>query len=131
MRIGELAKRGKVRIDTVRYYEREGLLFPAGRQLSGYRQYGDAELKRLRFIRRAKDLGFNLKEIRGLLTLRSDQDIARVKQAAQARLADIDRRIAELNFIRGGLHSLIEACPGHGRAEAGPFLNALNLESGS
>lgn len=130
MRIGELAKRGKVPIDTVRYYERDGLLVPAGRQLSGYRQYGEGEVKRLKFIRRAKLLGFTLEEIRGLLALSDDQDVARVRQAAKARLADIDKRIAELESIRQGLNTLIQACPGHGRADACPILNALNQESG-
>ncbi len=131
MKIGELAKRGKVPIDTVRYYERDGLLIPAGRQSSGYRQYGDPELKRLKFIRRAKFLGFTLEEIRGLLTLSDEQDVARVKQAAQARLADVERRIAELESIRRGLNTLIQACPGHGRADACPILNALTQEIGT
>ena len=65
--IGQLAKRAGVAIDTVRYYERNHLLAPAGRLASGYRRYGDSELKRLRFIRRAKALGFTLEDIRGLL----------------------------------------------------------------
>ena len=65
--IGQLAKRAGVAIDTVRYYERNHLLSPSTRLASGYRRYGDAELKRLRFIRRAKALGFTLEDIRGLL----------------------------------------------------------------
>ncbi len=131
MKIGELAKRGNVAVDTVRYYERDGLLEPAGRQSSGYRQYGEIQLKRLQFIRRAKLLGFTLEEIRGLLTLSDEQDIARVKQAAEVRLADVDRRIAELESIRRGLSTLIKACPGHGRADACPILNALTREIGT
>lgn len=67
--IGQLATRAGVNIDTVRYYERDGLLSPAGRLASGYRRYGEAELKRLRFIRRAKVLGFTLEDIRSLLSL--------------------------------------------------------------
>jgi MerR family copper efflux transcriptional regulator len=124
--IGQLALRTGVAIDTVRYYERNGLLQPAGRLASGYRRYGEAELKRLRFIRRAKALGFTLEDVRALLELSAERNVAKVKRAAQAKLADIDVRIAELERVRGGLHKLIAACPGHGRAEACPILNALN-----
>ena len=126
--IGQLAKRAGVAIDTVRYYERNQLLAPAGRLASGYRRYGEAELKRLRFIRRAKALGFSLEDIRGLLSLSDERDVAKVKRAAEAKLDDIEQRIAELERIRDGLHTLIAACPGHGRAEACPILNALTQE---
>lgn len=126
--IGQLAKRASVPIDTVRYYERNGLLAPATRTTAGYRLYGDIELQRLRFIRRAKALGFTLEEIRGLLALSDEQDVATVKQTAQRKVEDIGQRIAELERIRGGLTELIRACPGHGRAEACPILNALSNE---
>ena len=123
--IGQLARRAGVAIDTVRYYERNDLLSPAGRLASGY---GEAELKRLRFIRRAKALGFTLADIRGLLTLSDERSVARIKQAAEVKLADVDRRIEELERIREGLRTLVKACPGHGRAESCPILNALNAE---
>jgi Zn(II)-responsive transcriptional regulator len=126
--IGVLADRAGVAIDTVRYYERNGLLAPAGRLPSGYRRYGDAELKRLLFIRRAKALGFTLPEVQELLALSSKRSVAHIKRAAEAKLADIERRIAELQRIRGGLEVLIDACPGHGRAESCPILNALSGE---
>ncbi|MBS0581896.1 MAG: heavy metal-responsive transcriptional regulator [Proteobacteria bacterium] len=126
--IGKLAESAGVAIDTVRYYERNGLLQPAGRLASGYRRYGGTELKRLRFIRRAKALGFSLEDIRTLLALSAERNVAKVKRAAQLKLADIDARIAELERVRGGLRKLIAACPGHGRAEACPILNALNDE---
>lgn len=126
--IGQLARHTGVAVDTVRYYERNGLLAPAGRLASGYRRYGEAELKKLRFIRRAKALGFTLEDIRGLLELSAERNVAKVKRAAQSKLADIEARIAELQRVRGGLHKLIAACPGHGRAEACPILNALNDE---
>ncbi len=128
MKIGELAQRAEVSIDTVRYYERDGLLTPAGRQPSGYRVYGDTELKRMRFIRRAKALGFSLDEIRGLLALSTDPDVAEVRRLAVAKVADVDARIAELQRIRAGLSQLVAACPGHGRADACPILHALNDE---
>jgi Zn(II)-responsive transcriptional regulator len=124
--IGQLAKHAGVAIDTVRYYERNHLLTPAGRLESGYRRYGDIELKRLRFIRRAKGLGFSLAEVRELLSLSDERSVAKVKRAAQAKLADIEQRLDELERIRSGLRSLIAACPGHGRADACPILNALN-----
>lgn len=129
--IGQIAKRAGVRIDTVRYYERNGLLTPAGRMPSGYRRYGELELKRLRFIRRAKALGFTLEEIKQLLTLSSERSVARVKQAAQTKLADVDNRLAELERVRNGLRQLIAACPGHGRSESCPILRALSDEESS
>ena len=125
--IGQLAQRGGVAIDTVRYYERDGLLAPAGRSASRYRRYGDAELKRLRSIR-AKALGFSLDDIRGLLALSDERNVAKVRYVAEAKLGDIDNRIAELTRIRDGLRDLIATCPGHGRAEACPILAALNQD---
>ena len=126
--IGELAKRAGVAIDTVRYYERDGLLAPAGRLPSGYRRYGETQVQRLRFIRRAKVLGFSLEDIRTLLSLSEQSNVAEIKQVAQSKLADIEQRIAELQRIGAGLQSLITACPGHGRAQACPILNALSQE---
>ena len=126
--IGQLAKRAGVAIDTVRYYERNQLLSPAGRLASGYRRYGETELMRLRFIRRAKALGFTLEDIRGLLSLSDERNVAKVKRAAEAKLTDIEQRIAELQRIRKGLRTLIAACPGHGRADACTILNALTQE---
>jgi Zn(II)-responsive transcriptional regulator len=126
--IGQLAKRAGVAIDTVRHYERNGLLAPAGRLESGYRRYGETQLKRLRFIRRAKVLGFTLADIRELLCLSDERNVAKVRRAAETKLADIELRLAELERIRSGLRSLVAACPGHGRAEACPILNALNEE---
>lgn len=123
--IGQLAKRGGVGIDTVRYYERNGLLAPGSRLASGYRRYGDIELARLRFIRRAQGLGFTLKEIKQLLALSAQRDVGRVKRSAQAKLLDVEARIAALVRMRNGLATLIEACPGHGRAADCPILRAL------
>ncbi len=128
MSIGQLAKDAGVGVDTIRYYERDGLLSPAGRLASGYRRYGVTELKRLRFIRRAKALGFSLEDIRSLLTLSEQQSVAEVKRAAQTKLTDIEQRINELERIRSGLRTLIAACPGHGRADACPILNALTYQ---
>jgi DNA-binding transcriptional MerR regulator len=126
--IGALAERAGVGIDTVRYYERTGLLSPKARLASGYRRYGPFELARLRFIRRAQALGFTLKEVRELLALSRRRDVPRVKRTAQEKLADVERRIADLESVRRGLLSLIEACPGHGRTEDCPILKALSGE---
>jgi MerR family transcriptional regulator, copper efflux regulator len=126
--IGALAKRAGVRIDTVRYYERSGLLAPKTRLASGYRRYGQIELSRLRFIRRAQALGFTLNEVRDLLAISKRRDVSRVKKAAQEKLADVERKIADLERVREGLNNLVTACPGHGRAENCPILKALGGE---
>jgi MerR family transcriptional regulator, copper efflux regulator len=126
--IGKLAKLAGVNIDTVRYYERNGLLAPSTRLASGYRRYGDLELARLRFIRRAQKLGFSLKEINSLLGLSARRNVAQVKRAAQTKLADVDARIADLQRMRDGLSLLVEACPGHGQASECPILRALSID---
>ena len=97
------------------------------RRASGYRSYNESAIRRLRFIRRAKDLGFTLEEIRDLLALSSDRrgGVRAVRKRAEQRLADIEARIAELTRIRKGLQQLIEACPGHGDPEHCPILRAL------
>src|SRR5215471_13156617 len=88
--IGALSRRAGVGIDTVRYYERSGLLKPQARLASGYRRYSDLEVARLRFIRRAQALGFSLKEVRELLALSAARDVARVKRSAQVKLTDVE-----------------------------------------
>ncbi len=123
--IGALARQAGVGIDTVRYYERAGLLAPRTRLASGYRRYSELEVARLRFIRRAQALGFTLKEVQELLALSAKRDVGRVKRSAQAKLVDVERRIAELEKVRQGLATLIAACPGHGRAADCPILQAL------
>lgn len=130
MKIGQLAQRSGVGIDTVRYYEREGLLPKPPRLASGYRSYGPIDLKRLRFVRRGKALGFTLPEIRELLALSSHggKDMAAMKAVAQEKLADVESKLVELARIRDGLIALIEACPGHGSLEQCPILNALVQE---
>ena len=128
MQIGELAKRSGVGIDTVRFYERQGLLPKARRLASGYRVYDPGDVKRLRFVRRAKALGFTLEEIRDLLALSDhrDDDMAALKGLATEKLADVQAKLAELNRIREGLETLVVACPGHGALAQCPILNALS-----
>jgi MerR family copper efflux transcriptional regulator len=125
--IGAVAKRVGVGIDTIRFYEREGLLPEPQRRASGYRSYDEGAIAQLRFIRRAKDLGFTLEEIRELLALSADRQrgVKAVKQRAQQRLAAIEQRIAELQRVRDGLAQLVASCPGHGKPENCPILRAL------
>ena len=127
MNIGQLARQTGVPIDTVRYYERQQLLPAARRSPAGYRIFDQDAVRRLRFIRRAKTLGFTLDEIAGLLSLssRRDQDMSDVRSAAAARLADVDQRLRELQRMRGALAQLIDACPGHGDLVACPIMAAL------
>jgi len=127
--IGALAKRAGVSIDTVRYYEKSGLLSPQARLASGYRRYTELQLSRLRFVRRAQDLGFSLKDVRELLGLSKQRDVARVKRAAEKKLLDVEQRIAALERVRSGLAQLVSACPGHGQATECPILKALGEES--
>ena len=128
MKIGELAKRADVPIDTVRYYERDGLIPPPIRRASGYRDYVDADVDRLRFMRRAKGLGFTLHEIRELLSLTamSGDDMAALNAQTQAKLRDVEERIHALTRIREALQSLVTACPGHGALDRCPILAALS-----
>ena len=116
--IGTLARRAGVGIDTVRYYERSGLLAPNTRLASGYRRYSDAEVSRLRFIRRAQALGFSLKEIGDLLAVSSKRDVASVKRSAMAKLADVENRIAELERIEEAWRSSSSPVP----VTAGPLI---------
>ena len=131
MKIGELARHAGVPIDTVRYYERQGLLPEPQRQPSGYRHYQTADVLRLRFVRRAKALGFTLEEIRELLALSShrEDDMGSLKVAAEQKLAGVEAKLAELARIRDGLQTLIKACPGHGALDACPILHALNEDA--
>lgn len=128
MRIGTVARKCGVGIDTIRYYEREGLLLPPQRRPSGYREYDDEALDRLRFIRRAKDLGFSLDDIRELLSLSGDREhgVKGVKQRAQRRLERVEERLAQLQRMRDGLEELIANCPGHGALGKCPILQALS-----
>ncbi|NID03763.1 heavy metal-responsive transcriptional regulator [Luteibacter jiangsuensis] len=125
--IGRVAQSAGVAIDTIRFYEREGLLPEPRRRPSGYREYDSGTVARLRFIRRAKDLGFTLEEVRELLALSADRHggVEGVRERAAARLHAIEARIAELQRVRDGLAELVEACPGHGAPEDCPILKAL------
>jgi MerR family transcriptional regulator, copper efflux regulator len=126
MTIGRLAKQAGINIDTIRYYERNGLTPEPARRSSGYREYGSADLERLRFISRAKELGFTLADIGELLSLSADRDVRGVKRRAESRLDQVEHKIKELQRVRRGLKTLIDACPGHGDLERCPIIAALS-----
>lgn len=128
--ISQLAAQAGVPIDTVRYYERSGLIAEPPRRPSGYRQYPPETVKRLRFIRRAKDLGFTLEEVGELLELSRHpaDDMQGLKNAARAKLAVVEAKLAELRRVQRGLRKLIDACPGHGALRRCPILDALSRE---
>ncbi|MDB5294606.1 MAG: merR1 [Phycisphaerales bacterium] len=129
--IGQLAHRAGVGVETIRFYEREGLLAEPQRRASGYRQYGEDVVARLRFIRRAKELGFTLKEVAELLSLRLDPDTtpADVKRRAEAKLADIEAKVRTLRRMHKALSKVTAACGGHGKIGDCPILDALEREA--
>jgi MerR family transcriptional regulator, mercuric resistance operon regulatory protein len=116
MTIGELARTAGVGVETVRYYQRLGLL-PVPASAGAVRRYGEAELRRLRFVRQAQAAGFTLAEIAELLRLDATQDRARVRALAASRVAALDARVAELTAARDALARLARACAA---GEAGP-----------
>src|SRR5271155_4573217 len=128
--IGRLAKEAGVGIDTVRFYEREGLLAEAPRTASGYRVYRAGDAKRLKFIRRAKALGFTLQDIAELLNLAEDgQSRSKVKALAERRVADLDRRLREMKKIRAVLNHHVRHCSGRGTVKGCPIIAALTGEA--
>jgi MerR family copper efflux transcriptional regulator len=110
MTIGELAASARVNIETIRYYEREGILPEPPRTASGYRQYSDTDRWRLAFIRRGKSLGFTLKEIAELLGAGEQRSVDEVVNLAEKRLTLVERDIAALTASRDQLRRLIETC---------------------
>ncbi len=126
MNIGEAAKASGVSAKMIRYYEDAGLVPPAARSAAGYRLYGDADVHRLRFIRRARDLGFAVSEIGELLGLWSDRSrrSADVKRLAAAHIADLEARIAKLRQMADTLQALADGCAGDHRPDC-PILAGL------
>jgi Cu(I)-responsive transcriptional regulator len=129
MNIGQAAARSSVSAKMVRHYEALGLLPRVARTQAGYRQYGDAEVHTLRFIRRARDLGFSMAEIGELLKLwqnrrRASADVRRI---AERHVADLERRIAEMASMKRTLQHLVHCCRGDERPEC-PILEELAHE---
>ncbi len=127
MTIGQVAKQTGVGIETIRFYERRGLIDEPPRRDSGYRQYSEDVIARIEFIKRAKELGFSLKEINELFSLRVDHDTScgDVRSRAEAKIADTQEKIRELQRIKTALKKLVTACTGHGPSSECPILDAL------
>ena len=128
--IGQVARRAGVGVETVRFYEREGLLEEPRRRPSGYRQYPEEVVSRLRFIKRAQQLGFSLKEISELLLLRVDAQTSceQVKGRTEAKIAEVERKIIELQQMRQALLQIHSLCNEQGPTGRCPMLDALNQQ---
>jgi len=125
--IGKLARQADIGIETVRFYERQGLIAPPPRTESNYRVYPAEEVARLRFIKRAKALGFTLNEIKELLALSHDPHATRadIKERTLAKIEDVDRKIRDLTRIKEALVHLAMECDGQGSLEGCPILAAM------
>ncbi|MFQ5589117.1 MAG: MerR family transcriptional regulator, partial [Nitrospiria bacterium] len=126
--IGQIAKEAGVGVETVRFYERKGLIVQPPRPRSGrYRRYPDEVVEQIRFIRHAQDLGFSLRQIKELLSLRTDPetDCGDVRERAQAKLEEVNQKIVQLEGIRRALRKLIAACPGRGAVRVCSILEAI------
>ena len=124
LKIGQLTERAAVNLQTIRYYEREGLQPKPPRLSSGYRLFPDSTVRRVRFIKRAQEIGFSLAEIRELLSLRMDERRERgeVRALAERKIADIERKIRTLKAMKAVLNRLTERCSGCGPASECPIL---------
>jgi MerR family mercuric resistance operon transcriptional regulator len=128
--IGKLAQHGGVNVQTIRYYERRGLIPKPNRSSSGYRLYDEEAVRRLAFVRKAQLLGFSLHEIDELLSLRMRPGItcADIRKRARQKIATVEEKIAELTRIRGALAKLATACRGEGPTSECPILEALDAD---
>lgn len=128
LKIGQVARRTGLSVETIRYYQRLGLIAEASRTASGYRQFEPGVVRRLEFVRRAQALGFSLQEIRDLLELRLSPDgsAAEVRQQAEAKLADIRAKIVDLERMRAALETLTRSCRRAGATDDCPILKALD-----
>ena len=123
--IGNLARASGVGVETVRYYERRGLVPQPSRATGAYRRYTHGHVSRIRFIRRAQELGFSLDEIETLLELQDGTDRHSIRRIAGKRLEETRRRIAGLQRIERVLQHLLHECEGHGKAPRCPIIAAI------
>lgn len=128
--IGQVARQTGVGVETIRFYEREGLIAQPARRSSGYRQYPPEAVRRVRFVRHAKTLGFTLKEIRELLELRvrPDSSCADVRTRVRVKIADIEARLLSLANMKAALTRLGARCRGDGPTSGCPILDELDRE---
>lgn len=125
--IGQVAKQADVGVETVRFYERKGLLEEPDRRPSGYRQYDEGVIRRLEFIQRAKELGFTLKEVKELLSLKFDSSTtcADVKERAETKIEDIESKIRTLQRMKRALVKVTKSCSGSGPTGECPILETF------
>ena len=130
MTIGQLAGQAGVNVQTVRYYERRALLDEPPRTRGGYRMYCREDLLRLRFIQRAKQLGFTLTEVRELLDLRVDprRKAEDVRRRAQEKIVDVAARIRDLERVRAALRQIVAGCSAHGAPADCALIHAIETE---
>ena len=128
--IGRLAQLGGVSLETIRYYERRGLLPTPARTAAGYRQFPPDSARRVRFIKRAQTLGFSLDEVRDLLTLGAAprQNRSTIRARAKAKIEDIDGRIAALRAMKRTLNALVDRCERCGASTDCPIVACLDQD---
>lgn len=131
LRTGEVAVKAGVNVQTLRYYERRGLLEEPERRASGYREYSPDAVQLIRFIKRAQEVGFTLAEVEDLLRLRSDQEAAcsEVRTAAEAKIEGIEQKIRHLRAMKRALGVLVTSCATEGSPRHCPILEALDEKS--
>ena len=130
--IGKVARKAGVNVETIRFYERQGIIRqPAKPNGTGVRVYPDEAVARIRFVREAQQLGFTLREIRELLALRANPaaDCSKVREKATAKLHDVQQKIERLRQIGAALETLIVACPARGSLQACSIIDALEIRS--
>ncbi len=124
---GQLAKEAKVNVETIRYYEKRALLPKPKRKVSGYRMWPEETVKRIRFIKHAQELGFSLKEIKELLSIKTSEKntCLDVKKLAEEKIREIEEKIDSLKKIKTALQRLAKTCPGKGPVSECPILDEL------
>ncbi|MXO68384.1 heavy metal-responsive transcriptional regulator [Pelagerythrobacter marinus] len=128
MRIGELARATGTSVETIRYYEREGIIPAADRADNNYRDYSPEHLATLTFVRRARGLGFSMAQVRALLALSADADTpcADVDRMVQSQIEEVDRRIGDLEAMRAQLSGMLAACGGRRIGDCGVVESLAN-----
>ncbi|NOR64510.1 MAG: MerR family transcriptional regulator [Candidatus Scalindua sp.] len=127
MRIGKVAKQVGITVEAIRFYEKKGLIEPPTRNESGYRDYPEYVVQLVSFIKRAKELGFSLKEIKNLMSLRytPGTTCSEIKSQTIEKIANIDRKVKDLLKIKGALAELVSGCPGQGPLNHCTIMEAL------
>ncbi len=128
--IGRLARAAGVNVETIRYYQRRGLVAEPYKPLGGHRRYDSSAASRVRFIKRAQQLGFTLEEVTGLLRLEDGHSCRKTRLLAEHKLALIEERIADLNRMRRMLKGLIAECALGQRPRSCPIIATLSADSG-